>query len=208
MSFIHYTYVGHFDPATVSAHNLAVATPLDPARVTRLLAEYATGVAGQVILQDGYARCQWAPASVPTEEVIEFAYRLARKECCLAVEQGRKVTYPPQAAQAQGESLERVSGQIGLAADYERQARAHCDLLSDIIGDPFRPVVFCPEWSTETALALARQMCESRDFSVMPILADALQDAGCDDAEILDHCRGPGTHVRGCWVVDLVLGKE
>jgi hypothetical protein len=47
-----------------------------------------------------------------------------------------------------------------------------------------------------------------RDFSPMPILADALQDAGCDNADILDHCRGPGLHVRGCWVVDLVLGKE
>ena len=54
----------------------------------------------------------------------------------------------------------------------------------------------------------AQQMYESRDFSAMPILADALQDAGCDNADILDHCRGPGPHVRGCWVVDLVLGKE
>jgi hypothetical protein len=51
-------------------------------------------------------------------------------------------------------------------------------------------------------------MCESRDFGAMPILADALHDAGCDNADILDHCRGPGPHVRGCWVVDLVLGKE
>ncbi|MDY3562094.1 hypothetical protein R5W23_003540 [Gemmata sp. JC673] len=50
-------------------------------------------------------------------------------------------------------------------------------------------------------------MYESRDFSAMPILADALQDAGCDRADILDHCRGPGQHVRGCWVVDLVLNK-
>jgi hypothetical protein len=46
------------------------------------------------------------------------------------------------------------------------------------------------------------------DFSAMPILADALQDAACDSADILDHCRGSGPHVRGCWVVDLVLGKE
>ena len=48
----------------------------------------------------------------------------------------------------------------------------------------------------------------SRDFTATPILADALQDAGCDSTDILDHCRGPGPHVRGCWVVDLVLGKE
>jgi hypothetical protein len=62
-------------------------------------------------------------------------------------------------------------------------------------------------WRTSTAVALARQMYDSRDFSAMPILADALQDAGCDNADILDHCRGPGPHVRGCWVVDLILEK-
>ncbi|MBP3958607.1 hypothetical protein J8F10_25440 [Gemmata sp. G18] len=52
-------------------------------------------------------------------------------------------------------------------------------------------------------------MYESRDFSAMPILADALQDAGCDNADILSHCRDTSlTHVRGCWVVDLALGKQ
>jgi hypothetical protein len=52
-------------------------------------------------------------------------------------------------------------------------------------------------------------MYESRDFSPMPILADALQDAGCENPDILGHCRDPnGVHDRGCWVVDLVLGKE
>ena len=67
---------------------------------------------------------------------------------------------------------------------------------------------FSPAWRTDTALALARQMYESRDFSAMPILADALQDAGCDNDDILNHCRDAnGPHVRGCWVVDLVLGK-
>ena len=78
----------------------------------------------------------------------------------------------------------------------------------DIFGNPFRPVTFSPSWRTDTALILARQMYESRDFSAMPILADALQDAGCDSADIFDHCRGLGPHVRGCWVCDLVLGKE
>ncbi len=56
-------------------------------------------------------------------------------------------------------------------------------------------------------MSLARQMYESRDFSVMPILADALQDASCDSDDILTHCRSGGPHVRGCWAVDLVLGK-
>jgi hypothetical protein len=70
------------------------------------------------------------------------------------------------------------------------------------------PATFAPQWRTDTAVALARQMYESHDFGAMPILADALQDAGCEDASILNHCRDEGPHVRGCWVLGLVLGKE
>jgi hypothetical protein len=88
------------------------------------------------------------------------------------------------------------------------EAGALCQLLRDIFGNPFRSVTLSPEWRTETAAALARQMYSARDFSAMPFLANALQDAGCDNADILDHCRGPGSHVRGCWVVDAVLNKE
>ncbi|VTR95727.1 Uncharacterized protein (Fragment) OS=uncultured bacterium PE=4 SV=1 [Gemmata massiliana] len=81
-------------------------------------------------------------------------------------------------------------------------------LLRDIIGSPHRPVLFLRSWRTQTATLLARQMYDSRDFSAMPILADALQDAGCSNADVLNHCHGAGLHVRGCWVVDLVLGKS
>jgi len=81
-------------------------------------------------------------------------------------------------------------------------------LLHDIFGNPFRPVAFDPVWRTDTASSLAKHMYESRDFSAMPILADALQDAGCENDDILSHCRDEKqVHVRGCWVVDLVLGK-
>jgi hypothetical protein len=83
------------------------------------------------------------------------------------------------------------------------------DVILEVVGNPFRSVAFSPEWRTDTAVSLARQMYESREFSAMPILADALQDAGCDNDDILSHCRDANaTHVRGCWVVDLVLGKE
>jgi hypothetical protein len=91
---------------------------------------------------------------------------------------------------------------------YNLESEGHTDIIRDIFGNPFRPVTFDPDWRTSTAVALAQQMYDSRDFSAMPILADALQDAGCENAEILNHCRGPGPHVRGCWVVDLVLGKQ
>lgn len=92
----------------------------------------------------------------------------------------------------------------------QRRRRAfYASLVRDIFGNPFRPAAFLPDWRTDTAKPLARQMYESREFSAMPILADALQDAGCDNYDILSHCRDANaTHVRGCWVVDLVLGKE
>jgi hypothetical protein len=80
-------------------------------------------------------------------------------------------------------------------------------VLRDVFGNPFRPVEFDPKWRTETAVALAKRVYAERDFSLMPILSDALQDAGCEDADVLAHCRGEGPHVRGCWVLDHVLGK-
>ena len=76
-------------------------------------------------------------------------------------------------------------------------------------GNPFRPVAFDSAWRTPTTVALAKQMYGSRDFTAMPILADALQDAGCDNEAILTHCRDANqVHVRGCWVADLVLAKS
>ncbi|MDY3558546.1 hypothetical protein R5W23_005666 [Gemmata sp. JC673] len=73
----------------------------------------------------------------------------------------------------------------------------------------FEPVAFSPTWRTETVLALARQMCEREDFSALPVLADALQDAGCEDEQILNHCRDslPAHDCGRCWAVDLVLDR-
>jgi hypothetical protein len=81
--------------------------------------------------------------------------------------------------------------------------------LHDIFGNPFRPVTLDPSWLTSDVVALARGIYDERAFDRMPILADALQDAGCDSEDVLNHCRDEkGTHVRGCWVVDLLLGKS
>src|SRR5262249_28221863 len=91
----------------------------------------------------------------------------------------------------------------------EAERAAQCEVVRDIFGNPFRRITARAAWLSSTLTALACQMYESRDFSPMPILADALQDTGCDNPDILDHCRDTSaTHVRGCWVVDLVLGKE
>jgi hypothetical protein len=80
-------------------------------------------------------------------------------------------------------------------------------LVRDIFGNPFRPVAIDPAWLTPKAAALAQAIYADRRFADLPLLADALAEAGCTDADILDHCRQPAEHVRGCWVVDLLLGK-
>ena len=92
--------------------------------------------------------------------------------------------------------------------DSEREMLPQISMLHDIVGNPFYPEAVEPTWLTATVVQLARTMYESRDFSPMPILADALQDADCDNHIILGHCHGSWPHVRGCWVVDLILGKE
>jgi hypothetical protein len=85
---------------------------------------------------------------------------------------------------------------------------AQAALLRDIVGNPFRRVEFAPDWRTSTTVALAGGIYEEHAFERMPVLADALMDAGCEGEHVLSHCRGPGPHVRGCWVIDLLLGKR
>jgi hypothetical protein len=81
-------------------------------------------------------------------------------------------------------------------------------VVHDIFGNPFRPVTLNPSWLTSTVLALANGIYTEKAFDRMPILADALQDAGCDNEDILNHCRQVGEHVRGCFVVDLLTGRK
>ncbi len=84
------------------------------------------------------------------------------------------------------------------------------DLVRDILGNPFQSVSVIPVWLAwnDGALAkIAQAIYDERAFDRMPILADALEDAGCGNVDILRHCREPGEHVRGCWVIDLLLGK-
>jgi hypothetical protein len=96
----------------------------------------------------------------------------------------------------------------GTEADENLVGEEACSLLRDIFGNPFRPVALDPAWLTwhdGLLVSMARRMYDSRDFTDMPILADALEEAGCSDQDILAHCRQPGEHVRGCWIVDLFL---
>jgi hypothetical protein len=87
-----------------------------------------------------------------------------------------------------------------------REERAQFALFREIGGDGSRPDARWPRWRTLDVLALARGIHRDQAFNRLPILADALQDAGCDDGDVLRHCREGTGHVRGCWVVDLALG--
>lgn len=92
---------------------------------------------------------------------------------------------------------------------FDAEATTLADIVRDVFGNPFRPVSADHSWLTTTVVALAREIYETRDFGAMPILADALQDAGCEDDAILEHCRDEKViHVRGCWAVDLLLEKK
>jgi hypothetical protein len=105
-------------------------------------------------------------------------------------------------------------------ADYTDDERGtHASLLRCIFGNSFRPLPPLPPavlaWSDRTLPRLAQAIYEDRkmpegtlDNSRLAILADALLDAGCEDEDLIAHCRGEGPHVRGCWVVDLILWKE
>lgn len=84
----------------------------------------------------------------------------------------------------------------------------NCNLLRDIFGNPFCPISIEAAGLTATVTQLAETIYQDRSFGSMPILADALENAGCTNADILNHCRQPGEHVRGCWVIDLLTGRK
>lgn len=91
------------------------------------------------------------------------------------------------------------------------ECRKQLTVLRDIIGNPFRPIPVDPAWlawNDGTVVKLAQGIYDERAFDRLPVLADALEEAGCRDADMLAHCRQAGEHVRGCWVVDLILDKE
>lgn len=91
------------------------------------------------------------------------------------------------------------------------EATVQADLLRDIVGNPFRPPRLDPAWLAwdgGTVARIAGEIYRHRQFADMPVLGDALEDAGCGEPVVLEHCRHSREHTRGCWVLDLLLGKE
>jgi hypothetical protein len=138
----------------------------------------------------------------------QAAYRLARKRhepfrlfvaAAMAVDAAaRRAKFDP--------TTEFLRGAKDRKDRTERAARAA--LCRDLFGNPFRPVALDRRWLAGDALRLARAIYAERRFDHLPVLADALEDAGCADPAVLDHCRRPAEHVPGCWVLDLLLGKS
>lgn len=116
-------------------------------------------------------------------------------------------SYPVEVARyVAREMIEVMDNRQGLSdKEWQAQLRAEAEVLKDIFGNPFRPVTIDSAWLSPYAVALARTIYEDRALDRMPELAEVLEAAGCDEVEILDHCRQPGPHVRGCWVVDALL---
>jgi len=79
-------------------------------------------------------------------------------------------------------------------------------LLREVLGNPFRRSAFENTWRTSKIVALSQWIYANFAFDCLSVLADVLEDAGCVDKQLLDHCRGPGLHVRGCWALDFALG--
>jgi hypothetical protein len=173
--------------------------PLPDKRSKRIWAtveRYVDGLADPAQLRVAWASARWA-ANVATRQTDDETEGVRWLLAALAEESPSWVIrgiYVP-ASPAERESHEAIQ----------------CRILCDLFGNPFRPVAITPAvpiWNDGTVSKLAQAIYDRRAFDRLSILADALEEAGCTDADILNHCRQPGEHVRGCWVVDLLLGKS
>ncbi len=154
-------------------------------------------------LRSGHARHGWG--SYDVERAVSLAVAIS----------------PDLAAEAAADSLRVVaywSGRAGYDrasiesryAAREAERTRQTAAVRCIFGNPFRRAAISAAWlvwNDGTVRRLAEAIYAERAFERLPILADALEEAGCDDAEILGHCRGPAPHTRGCWVVDLLLDR-
>ena len=156
--------------------------------------EAAEGVVEGTVTNDERMEVSREILTLPPHWDRTITYQILRSPTWKAVTRWRRASHPDRDRDRGNSSIE--------------EKRALADLVRCLFGNPFRPVAFDPAWRTSTAVTLASAAYDSRDFATLPILADALEDAGCTDAAVLAHCRDTGPHARGCWVVDGLLGKS
>jgi hypothetical protein len=146
--------------------------------------------------------CRYPPACGPREAVLRMLAPEDQKEL-------RRLGWPSDESLVPGRILRRVQSD----ATRERLTavrRTMADLVRDVLGNPLRRPAIDPAWllwNHGAARQIAEQIDTSGNFAELPILADALEDAGCCDGELLQHLRGESVHVPGCWALDAVLGR-
>jgi hypothetical protein len=146
--------------------------------------------ADSLALAEPVSRCWWLVMTLATARTDE----LIRLTNSIADAVPRETEMAPHAT-------------LGSRARTETERSFQCELLRDLVTNPFRPPAWIDAWRTSEVVALATAIYEQRSFDLMPVLGAAISDAGCTDEGILGHYGGRGPHVRGCWVVDLLLKR-
>lgn len=157
---------------------------------------------------------------VPCEnECRRYVYELHKLPVDYGKETGRNwfVDQPPVAVSAlfgaihavgHWAAISTIPDRLGWREHSKATGHRQPELLRDIFGNPFRPAAVTQGMTSPDVVALAGRIYRDRAFAELGELAGLLQAVGCDDVAVLDHCRSSGRHVRGCWVLDLILAKE
>jgi hypothetical protein len=183
---------------------LRLMSRVDLQRVVESCEQFADGKATSVELREAHKKATAVAADLAFEANLrmQLAGWAAKDAAQAAAELVRKRFSP---------ELVAAKVRAAITATPE-EPKSQSNLLRDIFGPLlFREVRLDAawlSWKEGTVLKLAQAIYDERAFDRLPILADALEEAGCSEVDILAHCRGPGPHVRGCWVVDLLLNKE
>lgn len=175
---------------------------------------YADGLASEEERQEADEEAANAAEEAEDEENVALEGSGNAASLALSANEGETLTWEAKTvaewtvyALTGNRALDDPKREAKRLAKYDAEVRSQCDLLRDIFGNPFRPVTINRSWQTPTVAKVAQQIYEKKANGI-PKLADALEKAGCDNPEILAHCRGPGPHVKGCWVMDALLGKK
>jgi hypothetical protein len=170
-------------------------------RITQQQLAAACGVARRVSVQAFNNRLPSVPSPAALE-AIYAAQEVARSALLKVRKAQLKLTLPASAI-----LRATVCAELSNSTRHEER-KLLADLLRHVAGNPFRPQAVAAECLTSTVVSVAHMIYDERAFDRMPVLADALEDAGCADAELLGHLHRPGPHVRGCWALDLILAKN
>ena len=175
--------------------------------------QYADGLAGQKALKAARkqafaaSRFPTPPSSLPDYKTVAGHAAIVALDVCMNTKRHGSLLMTIATAGCANSLVFKVLGDAAGWTDI----KLRCDLVRCVFGNPFHSIIITPSglsWNDGTAVKLAQAIYNGRAFDRLPVLAGALEDAGCTNEYILNHCRGVEPHARGCWVVDLLLGKE